>query len=131
MPTQQSVHAALDTAAATALSGTPIAFENVNYDELSSGEIPFVSVTVNFRSNSQFELGRPTFGRTKGAIFFIIHIRKGTGTAARDSLQTTIQAAFRSQLIGGATLFNAKIINLGEDKQWAKTGIEIPFQFED
>jgi len=130
MPTRAQVHASIDLLTQTTLAGYSVHYDNTDYESFSQQQNPFVSLKVNFRSDNQMELGRPDMRRQHGAILFLVHTRKGTGAAVRNTIVQLLLDTFASQVIGGATFVNATELPLGESGNWAVTGIEIPFYFE-
>lgn len=130
MPTRASVHTAIDLLTQSTLTGYLVHFDNTDYEQYSQQNNPFVSQKVNFRANKQLELGRPDMRRQHGAVMFLVHTRKGTGTGVKDTIIELLQNSFASKIIGGATFVDATELPLGESGNWAVTGIEIPFYYE-
>lgn len=126
-----SVHRALDEATATAFPSTPVVYSNQSDADLSQGSAAYLRQHVLFTESRQMTLGYPENGRNHGQLVFILHVPKGAGEAARNTLLSTVIQSFRSRRIGGATLLNARVLTQGEVGNWSLTGVQIPFYFDD
>lgn len=129
MPTITSVHAAIDQHTLSSFPSIPVIFGNTENLVLSEQQNPFLKQRVLFVTDSQFQLGDVVSSKKTGSVIFIVHTRKNTGDADRNSLQDLVLKSFRSKVIGGATFLNARVISSGETENWSLTGIEIPFFF--
>ena len=125
-----TVHADINAATAAALGSTPVIYGNTDYTDLSAGQLDFVTQKVVFQSQSQLVLGNIGPSRNRGTIFFALHTRRNTGDGGRNALLDTVLNSFRSKRIGSATCLNAAVRFTGLSENWAITGIEVPFYFD-
>lgn len=132
MPTEIEVHAAIDTltnAEIETTAGIPVVYGNQSNVSLSGGTIAFLTQRVIFTNDNQLGLGNTASRKHLGSLIFIIHCRKGTGDFDRNRLQAAVVNSFRSRVVGGATLLNAKSVAQGDTDNWTLSGIQIPFYF--
>lgn len=131
MTTFADVHRAIDEYTVSALAGENVVYSNQDDNALSQGTAPYVKQRVLFTQARQFELGAPERGRNYGVVVFLIHVRRGQGEAARNTLLQKVVNSFRSRVIGAATLLNARMTTQGENANWSLTGVEVPFYYHD
>lgn len=132
MASQKLIHIAIDqyTVTASNVSGaTPVVFDNQDDVVLSEGVLSYIKQKVTFMEDKQIELGTPTVRKREGIVVIIIYVRKGTGTLDRDVLYDKMVKCFRSQLIGGATFLDPKMMAQGDSENWNASSYKIPFYF--
>lgn len=127
MPTQSSVHAAIDALTAAVFVGHPVYYANMDVPKQSAD---YIKQSVVFSSNSQYQLGDTVSGRERGRILFAFHNKKGTGSAVRNTWNQLVGTGFRSKVVGGAVLQNVTASVAGETENWAITVVEVPFYFD-
>lgn len=123
------VHAILDGLTAAGLAPTPVVYGNTSDSGYQSGVADYIKQRVIFNHSRQFELGSPTRGRNFGSIVLMLHCRRGSGDAGRNTLLEKVVSSLRSKQVSGVTTLNARIVTQGEIENWQITGIEIPFYF--
>lgn len=127
MPTQSSVHAAIDALTAAVFVGYPVYYGNTTVPKQTAD---YLKQNVIFTSDNQFELGNTTSGRVRGKVLFTFHNKRGTGSSVRNTWNQLISTWFRSKVVGGAVLQNALASVAGENENWAITVVEVPFYFD-
>lgn len=132
MPNQKTVHISIDqfTATASAVGGaTSVVYDNQNDVDLSGGLVSYIKQKVTFTDDKQIELGNTTLRKREGMVVIIIYVRKGKGSLDRDVLYDKMVKCFRSQVIGGATFLDPKMMAQGDSENWNASGYKIPFYF--
>lgn len=127
MPTHNEVHAALDQLTASVFSGNPVFFTNQHVPKQSAA---YVKQSVYFSSSDQFELGNTLNGRNHGIIMFQFHVPRNTGSALLNTWRQIVINSFRSKVVGGAVLQNARASANGETETWAIEQWVVPFYFD-
>lgn len=132
MPTISTVAAAIDQHAIAQLGGTyQLLFGNTENSQLFAQNDPFVKFRTIFTKDGQMDLGRTQPSRKQGSVVAIIYVRKNVGDGARNQVLDQVLKSFRSKVIGGATFRDARITGSNEITNWALTGVEIPFYFDE
>lgn len=134
MPTFGGVQLAVDLRTRDALElglPVPVVYGNQSRPELSTGSVPFLKQRVLLFTDKQIGLGNAVPRRRRGSVVFQIHVPVGIGDKARNDLMDEVLKSFRSQLIGGATFENGRMVSSGETLNWSITGVEIPFYFDE
>lgn len=134
MPDMVDIQNALDTAVLAEFSSAPavpVLMGNQSYVEYTAGTATFVRTKISFIHSKITTLGDQCYRRHHGQLLFFIHYRVGTGDRDRTVLQTRIESAFVAQYIGGATLKDLLLVASTEVADWAITGLQIPFYFDE
>lgn len=130
---RQTVQNSIDALTLSTLQASPaipVLLGNQIDVSLSEGTLPWVTQTVVFSSDKQMELGNPCLRRQRGYVMFVIHTKRGDGTYDRNVITDRITRAFRSKLVGVATMLDPQMLPSSVTENWSISGIQIPFYFD-
>lgn len=126
-----TVRAAVNAATAVGLSGVAeVVYGNQDDLDLPQGTVPYVQQRIVFQNSKQLCLGMPQSARQRGSVIFTLYVPKGTGDGARDRIHQALISSFRGKVIGGAVFSEDRVVTSGNSGNWAKTGINFPFYFD-
>lgn len=103
-----------------------------NMDDLvlSEGNAPYFKQRIMYQDSSQLFLGAPQSARQRGSVIFTLYVPKGVGDGPRDRMHKALVSSFRGKVIGGAVFSRDRVLTSGASGNWATTGINFPFYFD-
>lgn len=129
-----AVRAAVNQLTADTAAGLPevggVVFGNDDDLVLSQGTAPYFKQRIMYQDSNQLFLGAPQSARQRGSVIFTLYVPKGAGDGARDRMHEALVSSFRGKVIGGAVFSRDRVLTSGASGNWATTGINFPFYFD-
>lgn len=129
-----AVRAAVNQLTSDTASGLPevagVVYGNDDNLDLSQGTAPYFKQRIMFQNSNQLFLGAPQSARQFGSVIFTLYVPKGIGDGPRDRMHQALISSFRGKVIGGAVFSRDRVLTSGASGNWATTGINFPFYFD-
>jgi len=116
---------AIESRFATAFTGCPVKYANVDYTP-TKREI-FAELHVIVADSMRASIGDTNLHRNVGIISVNIYVPLHTGTAEGKALADTAAAVFRSQSFNGITCRSPKVVEVGEVGEWYVINMSVPY----
>jgi hypothetical protein len=116
---------AIETKFATAFSGCPVKYENVDFQ--AGGEDTFCELIVVNTATRRASIGGPGLHREWGLIQARIFTPRNTGTVTGRDLADGAAGIFRDAQFSGITCLSPTVKNVGEVEGWWLTVMSVEF----
>jgi len=124
-----AIFARIDTGWSAAYPTEPAEYENRRTVDRNAHPGPFLAVEVVFADGEQAELGTDPMIRYPGAIYCVVYVRPGAGTATGLARQGYLATLLGVKQFGGVNTLAPKPVPGHDVPGWYRHILRVPFFF--